>query len=220
MRVKLLAILLIVAVAGGSVAVADSTPDIPGKAAAAADRPPQRPADEPGVINGANNPELIPDHVAYSILFRLVSNDQSQEGRKRIRSYVRLMGLGDQAAHSCSGELQPVDPGKERDVDAFIAAADEFRRRVSALDQQAADIKKRHWPDLDGAPMARLTRLQQQKERLIAEIVASLPNRLSADGAARVRAYVGERMKRRIKMKAGQADEHAPASPPGAEAGR
>jgi hypothetical protein len=211
MKRKLFALLLLAALASGTVGIMAATSNsgdagdgkVPDKNIT---RTPvlhgfqQPPADEPGVINGAKNPELIPDVVAYSLLFRFVSGAQGAEAQKRIRHYVRQMGLGDQTCYLCSGEKEPKAKGDDRDIDAFIAAAAEFQQRVNVLDQQAIEIRKRNWPNLSTEEKAQLTRLQRQKEIIVTEIVASLPRRLRADGVNKVHAHVNERMKRRIKM--------------------
>lgn len=50
--------------------------------------------DPPGTINGAINPELVPDRIAYTLLFRLISNRQTDEEKGRIRAYTCRGGLG------------------------------------------------------------------------------------------------------------------------------
>jgi hypothetical protein len=155
------------------------------------------------VIDGSKNPELIPDGVAYSLLFRFVSNARGEEAQKRVRHYVRQMGLGDQSCYLCSGQDKE-RRGHERDLDAFLAAAAEFRERVAPLDQRAVEIRRAHWPNYGPEVKAELTRLQRRKEALVAELVASLPGRLTAVGLENVRKHVNERMKRRIKMPARQ----------------
>lgn len=161
---------------------------------------PQRSADELGVINGAKNPDLIPDHVAFSLLFRVISGDQSAEAKQRMRHYVRQMGLGDQTCYACNGQKPPKDKGKDQEIDAFIAAADEFQQQVGVLDQQAAEIKKRGWPPSPEA-MTELTRLQQQKEAITREIVASLPRRLGTEGSNNVWKHVNERVKKKVRIR-------------------
>jgi hypothetical protein len=49
----------------------------------------QNSPDPPGTIDGSKNPELIPDHVAYSILFRLLSDRNTDEEKARVRAYIR-----------------------------------------------------------------------------------------------------------------------------------
>lgn len=164
------------------------------------------PANEPGVIDGSVNPELIPDRAAYTVLFRLVAghkNPNDMEAKKRIRQYVRQMGIGRQNCRACDSSQEPNQQAQtdDKDIDAFIAAAEEFQQRASVLDRQVADIKKANFPYPSGAVMATLTKLQHQKEAIVDEIVASLPRRLSADGMEKVRAHVNGRVKRLTKIK-------------------
>lgn len=156
--------------------------------------------DEPGVINGAKNPQLIPDQVAYSLLFRLVSGTQDAEAKKRIRSYVKQM-VGE--CSNCPGEEATRDKNKkkEQDTDAFITIANEFQQRVGVFDQQVIEIKKRNWPNPSPEVMAQLTQLQRQKEAIVDELMASLPKRLSSKGVDKVRSHISERVKRNVKMK-------------------
>lgn len=158
---------------------------------------PQSNIDRAGTIDGAKNPEKIPNHVAYSLLFRLIGGRQTVEEKERARSYVRQMGLGG------------------ADIDAFIAASEEFHRQINVLDNQAAAIKDRHFfrdgvdhyhPNGSTATVeerAQLRQMQTQKEIIVTRIAASLKQRLSADGSAKVRQHVNERMKRKIKLSAG-----------------
>ncbi len=69
------------------------------------------------VVDGAVNPELIPDQVAYSLPFRLLSTRHTQEQKKRIQSYITQMDLGD--------------------ANRLLAVADEFDRRVGVFDRKA-----------------------------------------------------------------------------------
>jgi len=152
------------------------------------------------MIDGAMNPELIPDHIAYSMLFRLIAGRETEGEKTRIRSYIRQMGL------------------EGADVDTLITAAEEFNQRVSVLDNQAAVIKNRHFfVNAEGKPQprgtvptseehAQLDQLRRQKELVVIEIVTSLQSRLSPEGVARARQHVSGRMKRGIRMSARQAE--------------
>lgn len=151
------------------------------------------------MIDGAKNPEKIPDQVAYSALFRFIAAHQTPEEKNSIRAYIRQMGLG-----------------KDVDVDAVIAAADDFQQRIGTLDSRAAEIKDRHFfKDSAGEfhpngsiatpeEHAQLKRLQQQKESIVNDIAASLSQRLSVEGTAKVHEHVTERIKRKIKISASQ----------------
>jgi hypothetical protein len=161
--------------------------------------------DNPGTINGAVNPELIPDQAAYSVLFRFIANRQTDDEKSRIRAYIRQMGLGDQKCRSCPLSSEPSD----KDIDALIAAAEVFQQRVGVLDRQVKEIKDRNWPNPSKEVMAQLTVLQRQKEVIVTEIVASLPGKLSADALEKVHRHTNERIKRKMKIVPG------PANPPG-----
>lgn len=110
------------------------------------------------------------------------------------------MGLGNQASYRCSDEKTSVAETSDIDIDAFIAVADEFRRRVGILDQQAIQIKRVKLLKLSDEMRLRLARLQQQKEEIVAELIRSFPRRLSSRGADKVRLHVSERVKNGIKM--------------------
>ncbi|MGI8642460.1 MAG: hypothetical protein ACR2MG_21230 [Pyrinomonadaceae bacterium] len=90
-------------------------------------------------INRNKNPEVISDIAAFSLLFRFIAGNQDVEAKKRIRSYIKQIGLG--KCKACSIEANK-DRGTEQDLNALIDVADEFQRRVSVLDLQAAEIKR------------------------------------------------------------------------------
>jgi len=138
--------------------------------------------DPPRTIDGTKNPELIPDIAAYSVILRLLSNRQTEDEKNRARSYLRYAGL------------------KEADIEAFLIVATTFQERVAVLDSQVKSVKDRNWPSPSAEVMAQLTQLQQQKEVIIAETVASLPNRLSASGLESMRRHVNERVKGNMKV--------------------
>lgn len=164
----------------------------------AAPAQPQREQDAPGVIKGADNPDSIPDHMAFSVIFRLLSNASTDVEKQRARSYLRRMGLGVQACNTCPAAASP--EARERDIDAFLSAANEFKQQVSALDEQARDIRTRNRSAMTPAVMARLTQLQRQKEAIVKSIVASLPRRLTADGITLLRQRAREHVKKNIKV--------------------
>ena len=160
-----------------------------------------------GTIDGARNPELIPDHMAYMAILRMLANRQTEEERHSIRTYVRqVMGLGNQ--DWCRGCRESFGPG-DGDIDALLAAAEEFNVGVSALDEQAMSIKDANWPNPSPEIMARLTELDLKRDVLIKQIAISLPLRLSKGGMARVQQHIAGYVKRNIKL------TPAPATPPG-----
>jgi hypothetical protein len=160
-------------------------------------------------IDGAEHPEMISDHIAYSVIFRMIADRHTDDEVRNIRAYIRQMvGLGKQK--NCQGCRQTTGDG-DADIDALIAAAEEFHQRVSVLDRQAEEIKDRTWPNPSPQTMAELTRLQTEQEALATEIAASLPGRLSVGGFARVRDHINGYVKQNIKLTRTQA------TPPGRE---
>jgi hypothetical protein len=164
----------------------------------------QKKPDPPGTIDGAKSPKMIPDRVAYMLLFRFISNHRKNETEeKQIREYVRQLGLGKQ--RRCPPSVAPEDcslpdvGSEDADIDALITAAESFQQRVSVLDAQAKEIKDRTWPNPSPETMAQLTLLQEQKEALADEIIASLPRRLSPGGLQRVVQHINKRLKHLTK---------------------
>lgn len=150
-------------------------------------------------INKNKNPETISDIVAFSLFFRFIAGNQDAEAKKRIRSYVKQIGLG--KCKACSIEANK-DRGTEQDLNALISAADEFQRRVSILDSQAVEIKSNNQPNPQVT--VQLKQLQIQKEAIVAEIVSSLPYKLTNTGLDKVRQHVNERVKKTSTLKAEQ----------------
>jgi len=164
----------------------------------------QKKPDPAGTVDGATKPEMIPNRVAYMLLFRFISNHRENEAKeKQIREYVRGIGLGKQ--HRCPPHIAPDDcslpnvGSGDSDIDALIGVSESFQQRVSILDAQAKNIKDRTWPNPGPEVWEQLTLLQQQKEILTDEIIASLPSRLSAGGLERVIKHINQRVKHLTK---------------------
>jgi hypothetical protein len=143
-----------------------------------------------GLINGEVTPELIPDHVAYGLVFRLLSDRNTDEEKTRARSYLRMVfGCDD-----CSERERLVS---EKHINAFLAVAHAFEERVGVLDRRAQEI----W-QVNPSPevLAELNVLQQQKEIIVAELISSLPARLGPNGARRLHQHITDRVKRKTKI--------------------
>jgi hypothetical protein len=156
----------------------------------------QQPAD---VIDGSATPELIPDQVAYSLLFRLLSNRNTEEEKQRARSYLKLIfGCGECDTQT---EHKKHAAPEEAHIKAFLVVIKKFERRVGALDRRAQEIHDLNGPNLSHEALAQLNELQKQKEEIISNLVASLPNHLGADGVEKLRRHVNGRVKRKTKIK-------------------
>src|SRR6266436_5116269 len=121
------------------------------------------------------NPELIPDHVAYSAIFRMLSNRHTKDEIDRVRAYVKQMGLGKQNCTQCPPGFGTADS----DVDAFLSAAEEFHQRVQIIDKQVLEINDRTSVNPSAEVMAQLRGLQRAKEAIATELAAYLPARLT-----------------------------------------
>jgi len=139
--------------------------------------------------------------VAYSILFRFLSNRQTENERNKVRAYLKQ-----RLCANCSGTLET---STSNIVNALLAAAGQFSQQVSVLDNQVKSIKDQHWPNPSSDVMAQLKQLQDQKEALILATVESLQTSIDAEGRTRVQQFVHNSFKRKIKMSPG------PQSPPG-----
>lgn len=191
----------------------------PARATAA---PPSSLQSDPNTIDGSRTPELIPDQVAYSLLFRFLSGRETAEAKGRARSYLatRVFGCKD-----CTCDAAASDPAARARIEALIAAAEEYGRQVTVLDAQAAHIRYEvpfeyhaaetatgtypHLsvmsqpppPPLTPSTKAQLAALQSQKEALVTQLIASLPGRLGAEGAAVVQKFMNEQFKRNVKYR-------------------
>jgi hypothetical protein len=194
---KLMVLLILVVISAAGIAV--STPKVTNDASNHYTTTMQQQPEI--VIDGQLNPEKIPDHEAYTILFRLIARRETEAEKQRVRFYLR-QALG------CNGcdknkEVERTAEAENADIDAMIAAAEEFDQRVSTLDQQATEIQDRYHPT--HPPMAfndkeYLKQLQKQKESIVVDVVASLPQRLSSEGLKNLRKHIKERMKPKMKM--------------------
>jgi hypothetical protein len=211
MRLKLLAVLLLAACVAAAGVLTASPAGVTGTSAATA--PPTTatrartplPQDPEGTIDGAKNPEKISDQAAYSLLFRFLSGRKTEAEKKRARAYVRMMLR--------ESGCVPLDVSEESRVDSLLAAAEEFHRKVSVLDRQAQEVKGNNRFDRSPEKLSKLKGLQKQKEVLVMEVVATLPGRLGADVAEKLRGHMNNVFKRKMKIRPNSKQQGAPAGP-------
>jgi hypothetical protein len=183
-KLTVLLILLITGAVGISTGLSrhtgDVAKDVPGNSA---QRQLVNVGDDPtGTIDGAKNPELISDIAAYSVVFRLLANRQTEDEKSRAKSYLTYAGL------------------EGADIEAFLTVSSKFQERVAILDSQVKNIKDHNWPNPSVEIMTRLSQLQQEKEALVAEVTASLPSRLSVGGLDKMRLHINRTVKPRMKV--------------------
>lgn len=155
------------------------------KAAASAARanPQAQPANPPGTIDGAKNPELIPDDVAYKMLLLSLMEpaDLTDAQKARQEAKLRMIGLTDD------------------DKAGFLAKVGEFRDRLNDLGTQTQGIlKATPKPARDSAEWQELSDIEQQTNAAVTDTVETLRAGLSPEGFAKLEAHL-LRFKRTIK---------------------
>ena len=151
------------------------------------------------MIDGAKNPEKIPDHVAYAMVFRVIANRNQENEKQSIRAYINQLGLGAQKCMSCSKEARK--DGADPEIDAMIEAAQAYSQQVASLDMQAKAIKDATWRNPTAEARAELARLQKEKESLIKSLVVSLHKQLGPGASARLTEQINLRVKQRVQIK-------------------
>src|SRR5262245_22092683 len=140
--------------------------------------------DPAGTIDGAQNPQAIPDHVAYGAVLRMLMPRQNSDfERRRALAWANIAGLDEAAANE------------------LYAVATEFGRRITPVDRQIAEVKNRStWPDPDEQTKRQLNELNTQKEQIVIELMASLPTKMGASSVDKLRQHINEKVKRKIKV--------------------
>lgn len=137
--------------------------------------PPSAATDPPGTIDGAKNPELIPDDVAYRLVLLAVAEpeDATDAQKTRFRAKIAPAGLS------------------EQDTEALRLILAALQKELDALNAQANQILARDPLPLAGTPdYQQLVDLSKQRQPVFAEAMSALPARLSVDGVAKLQTYV------------------------------
>jgi hypothetical protein len=129
-------------------------------------------------IDGAKNPELIPDDVAFSHFFRTsLARNASENALRRQASYInhvlRSTSTVENGAHSTS-------QARPKEIDAVLRFIAGYQERLKALDARRGSVAE------EGA--------------LVADIVAEMERELGPDLSQRVKRYVQEHFKKRVKI--------------------
>jgi hypothetical protein len=136
----------------------------------------QRP-DPPGTIDGAKNPELIPDEVAYKMLFLSIMEPENptEVEKARQEAKLRMIGLS------------------REDEAGFLARLGEFRDRIGEVGARSEEILKAT-PNLsrDSAEWQELSDLDQQAATAVADALEAQRAGLSQNGFAKLRARMLE----------------------------
>jgi tRNA-binding EMAP/Myf-like protein len=142
------------------------------------------PADPPGTIDGAKNPEMIPDDVALRMIVLAVAEptNASEEQKQRARAKIASIGLSDE------------------DAAAFLALLAQFQDEVDAVDKRVAEIyQATPFPDPASTVYKELVDLGNQKDQLATDAVAAIPAKLSQNGLTKLGAFLPQ-AKRGMKI--------------------
>jgi hypothetical protein len=146
-----------------------------------------QPAYPPGTIDGAKDPELIPDDVAYRLLFLAVAEPDHPTPEQSARARAKL-----RAAQLSEDDLKNI----------ILAIASDYKRARDALDAQAQNLQLQ-FPLAHLNPRSveghELAQLAKKRDQLALDAVASLQNRLSSEGFRSLKRHI-ETVKRHIKL--------------------
>lgn len=198
MKIKVTAVLLI-AIIAGTLAITTASSNA-SKNPVVAKAPPimPLPQDPSGTIDGSTQSDMIPDRVAYSLLFRFLSGRNTEDEKNRARAYVRMIfGCKDCGTQKETAEQKAA---AQAEVEAFLSIASDFDKHVGALDRQAREIKGHGGAKLDKEARIKLGHLKEQKDTFVDSLMASLPARLGASGVAKLRRYMKEEFKQKVKI--------------------
>lgn len=134
--------------------------------------------DPPGTINGAVNKELIPDNAAYTAFLRFVAHqtqaDKTKADKAFALSYLKFNGFED------------------ADINAILAAADEFRQRIVVIDSQIEQLSP--------STADKFNQLRKQQDDLVQEFANSFSKRLSSKGQEKMKHLIHNRIKSKMKI--------------------
>lgn len=137
-------------------------------------------SDPPGTIDGAKNPELIPDQVALRMIVLAVAEPADATEAQKARALAKL---------------RPIELSEE-DTIAFLSLLADFHSQAKALDEQIEQIRVRApIPHPDSTDYEQLVELGSRKNKLVNDTVAAIPARLSAEGLQKLAAFLPEAKK-------------------------
>lgn len=140
--------------------------------------------DPPGTIDGAKNPELVPDQLAYKMMLMTLSLPPNATDRQKKRQQARLARI----------RLSP------EDGNAVLGLAAQFRKGRASILAQVSQIHKRSFmPHPDSTDWEELKGLHNQEIQLLADTTARIPLVLTERGASNVVADL-QIVKRHIKI--------------------
>lgn len=126
------------------------------------------------IIDGAKNPEQIPDEVAWLLLFKTVADAPSAPEYEVRAALLRRSGLSD------------------LEISNVVQAANDAMSRISAME---SDIQK------SSLSMDQKTAsLRARRDVILRDVVRELALSMSPEPAEKFRRHVNEHVKRRIRI--------------------
>jgi hypothetical protein len=133
------------------------------------------------------NPELIPDYNAYSVVFRLLSSYKNELERGRLTAYIEQV-------------LRVTD---KDDIEAMFSIAQEYKNRMSFVEEQADAIKEHYHPThlpFSEVDLVYLEKLDMVKEAIIGDLIKITSLQIGTKVMDLLHETIQERVKRRIKL--------------------
>jgi len=127
------------------------------------------------MVDGAKNPELIPDEAAYQAVFLALAEHENATDAEKTRFHVKAAAAG-------------LSNDDEQALFTLLAA---FRKQMDALRAQVRAIMARDpIPHPDSVDYKELLDLTKRYKAVFAEAMSAVPARLSAEGVAKLDAHV------------------------------
>ncbi len=140
--------------------------------------------DPPGTIDGSVTPQLIPDEVAYELFFEFFSKRSADE-RGKLQAYCNQSALAGV------------------DLDSIFATAAYYQQRVAAINAKAQAIRDSNQSlTMENAMQvnAQLAPFVVEKETVVQEVIAKIPDFVGAAGALAIRQHIDGRIKPHTKI--------------------
>lgn len=126
------------------------------------------------LVDGAKNPEKIPDETAWLMLFRSLADGPGAPGRDVRAVFLHSAGFSNV------------------DANVVINAANEAMARIHSMESPILNA----YPTASGKTEA----LRAQRDSILRDVVAILLQRLSPEAADKFRAHINSRVKRGVRI--------------------
>jgi len=140
--------------------------------------------DPPGTIDGSVTPQLILDVVAYELFFNFSSNRAFSE-RGKLQAYCNQSALAGV------------------NLDSIFATVAYYQQRVAPIDAKAQAIRDSNQSVTMESAMqvnAQFAPLVVEKETVVQEVIAKIPDFVGAAGALAIRQHIDGRVKAHTKI--------------------